>query len=428
MKKPTSISPANTEAGTLNSQLWNKGFVIIILVSCLVSFGNFFVGSAFSYWVIDIWHGSSATFGLIHGLYSAVCLISRPITGWFADNGNRRVTFILSCFVYVSAMILMLISPVFSFFVALRLIQGLGIGSAQTMVSACSYDEIPASKMDRGVGYIAMINSLATSATPALAVKTYNSAGPKALVIGSTIAIVVGIAVSYLVVFRRPVEPKKLRIKDVFDMKQLFDVRCLRPAIPLAFSVNLIMGVQSFILLYGRDISIPNPGIFSTISAVVMVGTRLLLDRFPSTEAFPRKRIYLAYVLLVGKLILLGLCRNNFMYCTAAVMSAAGNAILSPLLTSMIVRSVPNNRRGVAASTTHVCGDIGMIIGSTGGGFIADALGYPALFFISVIPVLLGCIFCRVILDGKFVPWDELEEAKEALKLSESTDTDENKI
>ena len=390
-----------------NAALWNRGFVLIILVSCLVSFGNFFVGSAFSYWIIDL-GGTSATFGLVHGLYSAVCLISRPITGWLADNGNRRVTFLLSCFVYISSMILMLISPIFGLFVALRLIQGLGIGSAQTMVTACSYDEIPASQMDRGVGYIALISSLATSATPALAIRTYNSAGPKALVLWSSVAIVAGIAVSFFVVFRAPAAPRKQRrLRDALSLRQLFDVRCLKPAIPLAFSVNLTMGVQSYITLYGRRLGVPNPGWFATISAVVMVITRLLLDRFKTAEPFPRRRIYFAYGLFVAKLVVLGLCRGTALYCFAAVLSAAGNAILAPLLTGMVIRSVPEERRGVAASTTGICGDVGMIVGSTAGGFIADALGYPALFFLAVIPVLLCMGYCRAVLDGKFVPWSE---------------------
>jgi len=396
-KSPKALEP--------NSALWNKGFVIIILVSCLVSFGNFIVGSAFSYWIIDI-GGTRATFGLVHGLYSALCLISRPITGWFADNGNRRVTFILSCFVYVSSMILMLFSPIFGLFVGLRLIQGLGIGSAQTMVTACSYDEIPVSQMDRGVGYIALINSLATSATPALAIKTYNTGGPGPLVVWSTIAIVTGIAVSFFVTFRKNEAPEKKKLRDVFDVRQLFDIRCLKPAIPLAFSVNLTMGVQTFLTLYGREIGIPNPGWFATLSAIVMVAARLLLDRFKAADPFPRKRIYMSFVLFFAKLIVLGFCKNTFMYCLAAVLSASGNAILSPLLSSMVIRSVPNERRGVAASTVGICGDIGMIIGSIGGGFIAEALGYSTLYFVSIIPVAFCVIYYRAVLDGKFVPWD----------------------
>lgn len=403
-----------------NSQLWHKGFVLIILVSCLISFGNFFIGNSFSYWIVDMGFPKS-TFGLVHGLFSLMCLIARPFTGWMADHGNRRLTFVLSCFVYVGSMILMLISPIFGIFVGLRLIQGVGIGSAQTMLTACAYDEIPTSQMDRGVGYMTLINSLATSAIPALSIRTYNSAGPKALVLWSSIAIIAGIAVSYLVVFRRPAPTENATLKDALKIKNLFDVRCLKPAIPLAFAVNLVMGVQSYITLFGRDIGVPNPGWFATISAIVMVISRLVLDRFKTDNPFPRGRIYLAFAVIVGKLVVLGLCKGTFMYCFAAVLSAVGNTILSPLLSSMVIRSVPNERRGAAASTINVCGDVGMIIGSTVGGYVVEGLGYSGLFFAAIIPVMFGCIYCRMMLDGKFIPWDQREEAKQISEETESS-------
>lgn len=277
-----------------NSVLWNKGFILILFVSCLVNFGNYFVGNAFSYWIIDI-GGTAATYGLIHGLYSALCLLARPITGWLADNGSRRATFICSCFVYVSAMILMLISPFFGLFVGMRLIMGIGIGSATTVVTACSYNEIPASKMDKGVGYISLCSSLVTAATPALSIGTYNSGGPKSLVIWSAIAIAVGVGVSFFVSFGRPAQKKKINIKDVFNPKNLFDIRCLKPAIPMAMSVNLGLGVRTFVTLYGRSLGFSNPGWFSTISAIGLIAVRLILDRVKSAEQFPRKRVYLAY-------------------------------------------------------------------------------------------------------------------------------------
>ena len=391
-----------------NSKLWNKGFLIIILVSCLVNFGNFFLGSAFSYWIVDI-GGTSATFGLIHGLYSALCLVARPITGWFADNGNRRTTFILSCFVYVSSMILMLISPFFGLFVALRLIQGLGIGSATTLVTACSYDEIPSRHMEKGIGYVSLISSLATAATPALAIKTYNSAGPKGLVIWSTVAIVVGVAVSFLVTFRKPKVQKKLVVKDIFDPKQLFDVRCLKPAIPFALSLHLGMGVRSFATLYGRDLGIANPGWFSTITAICLIFVRLVLDRIKTEEIFPRKRIYIAYVIFVLYLLCLGFCKNAIMFYGAAVLLAVADGILLPCFSSMIIRSVPPERRGVAASTTGICGDVGLILGSIVGGFISARWGYPVLYLLVIIPVVACVIYCRFALDGHLKPWSENE-------------------
>ena len=394
-------------AATPNSALWNRGFLIIILVSCLINFGNFFVGNAFSYWIIDI-GGTNATFGLIHGLYSALCLVARIFTGWLADNSNRRVTFLASCAVFIGSIIMMLISPFLGLFIAMRLLSGFGIGSATTVVTACSYDEIPDEKMDKGIGYIALFSSLITALTPVLSISAYNSHGPKSLVLISSIAIVVGVAVSYLVTFRmpNPETKKKLSLKNVFDPKQLFDVRCLKPAIPMALSVHVGMGVRSFVTLYGRSLGFANPGWFSTVSAVGLIFVRLALDRFKNDDPAPSKRIYFAYGMFIVFLFCIAFCKNLFMFYAAALIWSVAYGILMPSFTGMIVRAVPESRRGVAASMTGICGDVGMVVGSTVGGYIADAWGYPAMYLSVLVPVVLCCIYYRVNLDGKYKPYD----------------------
>ena len=391
------------------SVLWNKGFILITLISCLVNFANYIVGNAFSYWIIDI-GGTASTYGLIHGLYSAVCLLARPITGWLADNGSRRATFMCSCFVYVSSMIMMLISPFFSLFVGMRLIMGLGIGSATTVVTACSYDEIPPSKMDKGVGYISLFSSLITAATPALSIGAYNKSGPQTLVIWSVIAMAVGIGLSFFVTFRKPAASKKRSIKNAFSPKNLFDVRCLKPAIPMALSVNLGLGVRTFVTLYGRSLGFANPGWFSTISAVGLIFVRLILDRVKTDEPFPRKRIHLAYGIYVVFIFCLGFCKNLAMFYTAAILWSVAYGILLPSFTSMMIRSVPADRRGAAASMTGICGDIGMILGSTVGGLISDAMGYGAMYLFMLIPVAFCFIYYRIFLDRKIVPWQSQQD------------------
>ncbi len=407
------------QAAKANSALWNKGFMIIILVSCLINFGNFFVGNAFSLWILDI-GGTNATYGLVHGLYSALCLVARIFAGWLADNSNRRVTFIASCVVYISAMFLMLVSPFLGLFVAMRLLQGFGIGSATTVVTACSYDEIPADKMDKGIGYIALFSSLITALTPAFSVGVYQSHGPKPLVIVSAISIVIGVLVSFLIAFRMPDVKKKISLKNIFDPKQLFDVRCLKPAIPMALSVHLGMGVRGFVLPYGRALmetfNIPdgrifellkNPGLFSTVSAIGLVFVRLILARSKNDDPAPSKRVYFAYGIFLIYLVCLAFCRNLVMFYGAALLWSVAFGILMPCFTSMIIRSVPESRRGTAASMTGICGDVGMVVGSTLGGYIADAWGYPTMYLLVIIPAVLCCIYYRLMLDGKFKPLDE---------------------
>ena len=97
---------------------------------------------------------------------------------------------------------------------------------------------------------------------------------------------------------------------------------------------------------------------------------------------------------------------RNIMFYAAALIWSVAYGILMPSFTGMIVRAVPESRRGVAASMTGICGDVGMVVGSTVGGYIADAWGYPVMYLSVLVPVVLCCIYYRVNLDGKYKPYD----------------------
>ena len=70
-------SRALYQAPETGSRLWNKYFCLIILMSCAVNFGNYFLGSAFSLWILDL-RGSNSIYGTIHSVYSLLVLVARP--------------------------------------------------------------------------------------------------------------------------------------------------------------------------------------------------------------------------------------------------------------------------------------------------------------------------------------------------------------
>ncbi len=382
------------------SRLWNKYFCLIIAMSSAVNFANFFVGSSFSLWIVDM-GGTNTAYGTIHGLYSFIVLLARPVTGWIIDHGNRKRAFILSTLVFASAMVLMLISPIFGLFIAMRLLQGAGTGCAATICSSSAYDYIPPDKLEKGIGYIALSSSLISALTATFSVGTYNRSGPVPLVVWSVIALAVAIALSMLIVFRSPSEVKKFRIKEVFNFNQLFEKRSLKPAIISALSVNLAFGMRGYIILYGRSLGFANPGLYTLVSSIGLIIVRLVQDAMPNTEKTPRRRIYFSFAVFIIYCVVIGLCRNLVMYFGAALLWAVLYGVLNPQLQSIAIKAAPIERRGAASGTFYCSADIGIILGSTVGGILADAIGYSSMFFCAIIPAVLCIIFYAVFMDGK---------------------------
>lgn len=374
------------------SRLWNRYFVLIILISSCVNFSNYFLGSSFSLWIVDM-GGSNATYGTIHSVYSILTLLARPVTGWIVDHGNRRSAFLLSTAVFASAMILMLKSPFFGFFVGMRLIQGVGNGCAITICNNTAYDFIPPDKMDKGIGYITLFSSLISATTATASIAAYNGPGPSFLVLWSLVALAVGALCSFFVVFRTPVEVKKFRFREVFKLSELLDRRSVKPALLSALSVYLAFGLRSFIILYGRSLGIANPGWFNTISACGLIVVRMVLDRIPRVKKTPARRIYFSYCIFVIYLLILTVCNNEILFFGAALLWSVVFGTLTPQLQSFAIQAAPVERRGAASSTFFCASDVGIILGSFFGGIIADWAGYPTMFALAIIPVVFCVVF-----------------------------------
>lgn len=376
----------------VGSRLWNRCFVLIILIGCCVNFGNYFLGSSFSLWIVDM-GGSNAAYGAIHGVYSILTLLARPITGWIVDHGDRKRAFLLSTAVFASAMILMLKSPVFGIFVGMRLIQGVGNGCALTICNNTAYDFMPPDKMDKGIGYVTLFTSLISATTATASVATYNSCGPGALVFWSVAALIAGAVLSFFVVFRTPAEVRKFSFKEVFRISELLDRRSLKPALLAAFSVHLAFGLRSFIILYGRTLGIANPGWFNTISACGLIVVRMVLDHMPSTQKTSVRRIYFAFGVFIVYLLLLAFCANRYMFFGAALLWSVIYGILTPQLQSFAIKAAPVERRGAASSTFFCASDVGIIIGSFFGGLAADLTGYGTMFLLAIVPAVCCILY-----------------------------------
>ncbi|MBR2520988.1 MAG: MFS transporter [Oscillospiraceae bacterium] len=394
VQKNTYIAP---EPG---SALWNRNFCIIAAMACCTNFANYFVGSSLSLWLIDMGR-SHAAYGTLHSLFSLVAMLARPVTGWMIDHGDRKKAFILSSIVYALSLVLMLYSPIFGLFVAMRLIQGAGNGCSYTVCNTSAYDYMPRDKMEKGVGYMTLFSSLISALTATLSVGTYTNRGPAVIVLFSVIAVAVGVLLSFTVVFRSPADRRPFRFRDVFNLRQLFEKSALSPSLLAAFSVNFAFGVRSYIILFGRSIGISNPGWFTSVSAIGLLIVRFLLDRTHMRAGTRRGIIYLAYGVLVVYFLMLSFCSNIFMYLGAALLWSVIYGILVPQLQSMAVGTAPVERRGAAGSTFLCATDIGIICGSLTGGILTDSFGYRRMFLLGLIPVALCILYYAFFLSKK---------------------------
>jgi MFS family permease len=81
------------------------------------------------------------------------------------------------------------------------------------------------------------------------------------------------------------------------------------------------------------------------------------------------------------------------MFLVAAAGNAFGFGAVQPALQSLVMKSVPPERRGSASSTNYIGMDSATLVGPIVAGVVAQAFGYPAMWLVMILPSIIGVVF-----------------------------------
>ncbi len=105
-------------------------------------------------------------------------------------------------------------------------------------------------------------------------------------------------------------------------------------------------------------------------------------------------------MMTVISLLLIGYSQKLWMLLLAAAANAFGFGAVQPMLQSLCMKAVPQERRGSASATNYIFMDIGTILGSNICGFVAEIYGYTEIMWnVMATSVLLGGVVIFLVRD-----------------------------
>jgi MFS family permease len=163
-----------------NVKLWNKNFILIIVINFLVFINHLMILSTFPFYV-EYLGGTEAQAGLAAALFSIVAVLFRPLIGWMLDTGRRKIILVIG----LCGMALMPLGYLFlaSFFMAFvcRMVHGASLAFSNTSTSTIATDIIPRQRFAEGMGMFGLATALATACAPALGLAVMDKMGFQAL-------------------------------------------------------------------------------------------------------------------------------------------------------------------------------------------------------------------------------------------------------
>ena len=376
-------------------RLWNRNYCKVMIANFTLFFAFYVLTPLLPLYLSEHFGATKDVIGLVLSGYTITALLFRPFSGYIVDTFPRKKV-LMVCFTafavffagYLAASTLLL-------FTIVRTLHGGPFGALTVANSTVAIDVLPSSRRTEGIGYYGLSNNLAMALAPTIGIYVFRYTHSFELLFW--IALVVafaGLAVDASVkTTPRPLLkgrgeettpiPSAGRGRGwVCSLDRFFLVRGWLLGVNMG-AFGFCFGVLSnYLAIYGKE-QLGITGGTGTYFMLCSVG--LMLSRLQGAKALREGRVTHnaasgMLISLVGYTLFI-LVPDMVGYYTSALLIGLGNGHMWPAFQNMTISVAPNNQRGTANSTILVSWDVGMGLGILLGGFIAEFMGYSAVFW-----------------------------------------------
>ncbi|MBO6130125.1 MAG: MFS transporter [Pseudobutyrivibrio sp.] len=379
--------------------IWNFMFISIFLANMAMNMGLQMSNSLLSKYA-DSLGTPAAQVGLLGSSFAITALLFRFVSGPAMNAWSRKL-------LLLSAMGLMTIAflgfsfapnisnatgiPTIAVLIAFRLLQGIGNAFGNSCCMTIVSDVLPKNKFSAGMGYYGTAQVVSQAIGPALGDSMASKVGyHNVYIIFAGIMIVSIILASFVKTAPHDKVPFNLRWDNMVAKE------AITPAMIIFWIAIGYTSIQNFLLLYAQERGIVGAGYFFTVYAITAIITRPIIGNITEKLGFTPVGITCA-ILTAVSLIMIGYANGIVVLLLAAIINAFGYGALQPMVQSLSLKAVSDERRGSASGTYYIGMDAGTLIGPTIFGIFAGNMGYASIVWaIMSIPVFLSALFILV--------------------------------
>ena len=361
-------------------RLWTRAFVLMSLGSLFLFTSFYLLLPTLPLFVKEL-GGHDTQVGLAVGIFTLVAVILRPIAGGLLDQYGRRPFLLIGLAFYGLSMYLYGMVQGVDTLLLVRLLHGASWAFVTTAAAAVIADIVPANRRGEGMGWYGLAMTVAMAAGPLLGTWTldgYTFSGVFLLAVALTVAALLAVAGPRLP-FQRPEVRRKIA---------LYDPAALPVSLAVVFLTFAYGAVTTFVPLFAVTIDV-NPGLYFLVYALSLTLARpiagKLSDRYGAASV-----IVPAALLSICALFVLSSATGLAGVVAAAVLYGLGFGSAQPALQAALLGMVPKERFGLANASFFTAFDLGIALGSTLLGWVADLVSYRALFALSTLAVALS--------------------------------------
>jgi MFS family permease len=369
----------------MKEKLVTRSYCFILSANFLLYFGFYLLLPVLPFYLTEVFQTAESTVGLILAAYTVATLLIRPFSGYILDTFARKPLYLLAYFIFTAVFAGYPVAGTLWVFILLRIMHGFSFGMVSVAGNTLVIDITPSSRRGDALGYYGLANNLAMAIGPMAGLFLHDHYSFDIIFTGALASCVVGFLMAFGV--STPVKPQLRKAPLSLDRF------ILRKGVPIA-AILLLLSMpygmtSSYIALYAQSIGITGgTGLFFTLMAAGTAIARLFsgrqVDRGRITQV-----ITAGLVLVLICYFVLSSCAwlmagnpavGRAIFFGSALFLGIGFGSMFPAFNTLFVNLAPNNQRATATSTYLTGWDVGIGLGLTLGGAIAEHSSFQVAY------------------------------------------------
>ncbi len=407
---------------TSSRPLWTADFIAVTSVNLLTFLAFQMVMPVIPVFVRGPLQGTDLAVGLLSGIFTLSAVVARPFMGLLLDTMGRRIVLTVGMIVFALGIFGYGLSETVYILAVFRCIHGLGFAAASTGASTMAADIVPRQRRSEGLGYFGMASTAMGAVAPTLGFWLSGSFSYAVLFNTSVAFSLLAFGVIFLLRETKAAGEEEKSQKStlpqgkeeggesspsvVSRLKNLIEPQAM-PASAVMFMITLTYGaVSAFIALYARQLGLDNPGLFFFIYALAIMASRPIAGSLADKYGV-RPILIPAMTFVMAGFAMMWQTTGITLLLVGGALFGFGFGGLVPVLLAVAVTQAPDQRRGAATATYYAAFDLGIAVGGTAMGSVAEAWGYSAIFGIQI-----GIAAVGLLLALRLFPKDSLLESR----------------
>ncbi|WP_050184083.1 MFS transporter [Domibacillus robiginosus] len=363
-------------------KLWTKDFIILSLVNFFLTLIFFLLNATIAVFAINEFSASTSQAGLTAGIFIIGALIGRLFTGRIINSTDPKRILVIGLIFFTLTILLYFVDYGIAFLILSRLVNGIAMGTASTVIGTVVAFTLPASRKGEGIGYFAVSTALATGIGPFIGLymsqhTTFNMIFIFCLLLG-----IISLATAFFinVPIMKTTETKHENVG--FKLSSFIEPKALPISIIILAMTLCFSSILSYINLYAIEL-----GLVETASFFFVVYTASVLISRPFTGRLMDKKganviMYPAFIVFGAGMLLLSSASNSVTLLLAGALIGLGFGNISSIAQTIAVNSAAPHRLGLATATFFIFFEIGSGFGPSLLGLVIPTTGYQALYAI----------------------------------------------